>query len=40
MASEDDSVVIAETVYSKAFILHVMDSIDYKALCQATRDVR
>ncbi|CCI45193.1 unnamed protein product [Albugo candida] len=39
MASEDDSVVIAETVYSKAFILHVMDSIDYKALCQATRDL-
>nr|CCA22013.1 conserved hypothetical protein [Albugo laibachii Nc14] len=39
IAYKDDGIVIAETVYSKAFILHVMDSIDYAVLCQATRDL-
>ena len=37
---EMDGVVVAETVFSKRFLLHVMSSIDYPALVQTTKEVR
>lgn len=35
-----DGVVVAKTVFSKKFMLHIMKSIDYGALCETTREVR
>lgn len=34
-----DGVVVAKTVFSKKFLLHIMKTIDYAALCQTTREV-
>jgi multifunctional methyltransferase subunit TRM112 len=34
-----DGVVVAETLYSKQFMLHIMKTIDYPALCQTTKEV-
>ena len=35
-----DGVVVLETQYSKKFMLHIMRSIDYSALCYTTKEVR
>lgn len=40
IAPEMDGVVVAETLYSKKFMLHIMNSIDYPALVQTTKEVR
>lgn len=37
---EMDGVVVAETVFSKSFMLHIMKTIDYSALCETTKEVR
>lgn len=37
---EMDGVVVAETVFSKPFMLHIMKTIDYSALCETTKEVR
>ena len=37
---EEDGVVVAETLFSKEFMLHILKSIDYPALCQTTKEVR
>ncbi|CAH0476873.1 unnamed protein product [Peronospora belbahrii] len=36
---EMDGVVVLETQYSKSFMLHIMRSIDYPALCYTTREL-
>ncbi|KAF4314895.1 hypothetical protein BBO99_00009770 [Phytophthora kernoviae] len=36
---EMDGVVVLETQYSKSFMLHIMNSIDYPALCQTTKEL-
>lgn len=37
---EMDGVVVVETLYSKSFMLHIMKTIDYPALCHTTKEVR
>jgi hypothetical protein len=37
---EEEGIVVAKTVYSKEFMLHIMKSIDYPALVLTTKDVR
>lgn len=37
---EMDGVVVAETVFSKPFMLHIMKTIDYAALSETTKEVR
>lgn len=39
IAPEMDGVVVAQTLYSKQFMLHIMKTIDYPALCQTTKEV-
>ncbi|GAB9465769.1 hypothetical protein Gpo141_00003162 [Globisporangium polare] len=34
-----DGVVVAETVFSKPFMLHIMKTIDYAALCETTKEL-
>ncbi|CAI5720612.1 unnamed protein product [Peronospora destructor] len=34
-----DGVVVLETQYSKSFMLHIMRSIDYPALCHTTKEL-
>ncbi|ETI49265.1 hypothetical protein, variant [Phytophthora nicotianae CJ01A1] len=34
-----DGVVVLETQYSKSFMLHIMKSIDYPALCHTTKEL-
>ncbi|KAI9907713.1 hypothetical protein PsorP6_003435 [Peronosclerospora sorghi] len=36
---EMDGIVVLETQYSKTFMLHIMRSIDYPALCQTTKEL-
>jgi hypothetical protein len=36
---EIDGVVVLETQYSKSFMMHIMNSIDYAALCHTTKEV-
>lgn len=36
---EMDGVVVLQTQYSKSFMLHIMSSIDYPALCHTTKEV-
>ncbi|TYZ59280.1 hypothetical protein PybrP1_007637 [[Pythium] brassicae (nom. inval.)] len=36
---EMDGVVVAKTIFSKKFMLHIMKTIDYAALCQTTREL-
>ncbi|GLD92427.1 hypothetical protein PINS_up000960 [Pythium insidiosum] len=36
---EMDGVVVLETVFSKQFMLHIMNSIDYPALVQTTKEL-
>ncbi|CAI5725987.1 unnamed protein product [Hyaloperonospora brassicae] len=39
IAPEMDGVVVLETQYSKKFMLHIMRSIDYSALCYTTKEL-
>ncbi|KAF1780348.1 hypothetical protein GQ600_12375 [Phytophthora cactorum] len=39
IAPEMDGVVVLETQYSKSFMLHIMKSIDYPALCHTTKEL-
>ncbi|KAE8904386.1 hypothetical protein PF005_g15526 [Phytophthora fragariae] len=36
---EMDGVVVLQTQYSKSFMLHIMNSIDYPALCHTTKEL-
>uniref|UniRef100_A0AAV1TQK0 Multifunctional methyltransferase subunit TRM112 n=1 Tax=Peronospora matthiolae TaxID=2874970 RepID=A0AAV1TQK0_9STRA len=36
---EMDGIVVLETQYSKKFMLHIMRSIDYSALCYTTKEL-
>ncbi|TDH71256.1 hypothetical protein CCR75_002784 [Bremia lactucae] len=40
IAPEMDGVVVLETQFSKSFMLHIMNSIDYPALCHTTKEAR
>jgi hypothetical protein len=35
-----DGVVVMETIFSKKFMLHILQSIDYPALVHTTKEVR
>ncbi|KAL7693494.1 hypothetical protein Plhal304r1_c004g0018241 [Plasmopara halstedii] len=39
IAPEMDGVVVLETQFSKSFMLHIMNTIDYQALCETTEEL-